>query len=593
MYILWKIMFYPFQLSWRLLNLIREFLTNFLLIMIIFSVLVISCQIQNSLLKIKKGALILDLVGTIVDKPVFYNKFRKYIKFFYISNYRGQENSLYEIVKILRQAKDDKKIYGLILSLKRFKGTDLVSLQYLGKVLSEFRNSGKPIFAIGDSYSQEQYFLASYAKKIYLTPQGEVNLHGFSKNIFFYKSLLDKLKINTHIFRIGKYKTAVEPLLRDNMSIIAKSIETKLVNNLWINFLQKIANNRHENIKKLFPNINLLLSNLRAVKGDSAQFALNNKWVDEVIPNYAIESAMAKIFGWNKLTKSYNGISIYDYKLLPLKFIKNNNFIAVISINGMLIEDKVTPVSSNVYSIISQIRDARKDPKIKAIICKINSPGGSVSASELIREEFEAARMDGKPIVVSMGSVAASGGYWISTPANYIIASPITITGSIGIFGIINTFENSLSVLGIHSDGVTTSPLADSTVSKMMSTELSKIIKLNIENNYNHFVKLVAKSRHKSFEEIEKIGQGRIWIGSDAVVNGLIDELGDFDNAVQKAVALAKIKNYQLNYYNDKLKNNKKFLIQSLIQSQVNFMVNNLHKKCLILSNIYNHLKKI
>jgi len=225
--------------------------------------------------------------------------------------------------------------------------------------------------------------------------------------------------------------------------------------------------------------------------------------------------------------------------------------IAVVMASGAIMDGEETPGNVGGDTTAAQIRDARLDPKIKAIILRVNSPGGSVTASEAIREELAAAQAAGKPIVVSMGGMAASGGYWISTPASYIVANPSTLTGSIGIFGVINTLENSLDSIGVHTDGVATSPLADISTTKALPTEVQQLMQLTIENGYRNFVGLVAKSRHKTPEQIDAIAQGHVWTGSDAKANGLVDALGDFDDAVKKAGELAKVSKPQLSWYQD------------------------------------------
>lgn len=219
--------------------------------------------------------------------------------------------------------------------------------------------------------------------------------------------------------------------------------------------------------------------------------------------------------------------------------------------NGAIMDGEETPGNVGGDTTASQIRDARLDPKVKAIVLRVNSPGGSVSASEVIRAELAAARAAGKPVVVSMGGMAASGGYWISTPANYIVANPSTLTGSIGIFGVINTMENSLDYLGVHTDGVATSPLADVAVTKALPPEVSQMMQLSIENGYKRFITLVADSRKKTPEQIDQIAQGHVWTGQDAKKNGLVDSLGDFDDAVAKAAELAKLKQWHVDYYQD------------------------------------------
>lgn len=547
---LWRIISGPFKWCWRLLNFIREFILNVFLVVLIIGVVGIYLQMRHTPPTLAKGALVMDLTGTVVNKPAMNNKFRQLGReLLGASSNRLQENSLFDVVDTIRQAKNDANITGLVLSLKDFAGADQTSLEYIGKALREFRDSGKPIYAVGDSYSQAQYFLASYANKIYLTPQGTVDLHGTATNNLYYKTLLDKLKVNSHIFRVGTYKSAVEPFLRDNMSDDAREADSRWVGQLWQHYLTTVAANRQTTPEQLFPGAQAMLAGLRAVEGNTAQFALNNKWVDEVASRAAIDTALTQAFGWNKRDKAFNGISIYDYQ--PVTPSQQGGQIAVIFANGAIIDGPETPGSVGGDTTADQIRDARLDPDIKAIVFRVNSPGGSVTASEVIRSELAAARAAGKPVVVSMGGMAASGGYWVSTPANAIIASASTLTGSIGIFGVINTVENTLDSIGVHTDGVATSPLADVSMTKTLPAEFSQMMQLNVENGYRNFITLVAESRHKTPEEIDKIGQGHVWIGSDAVQNGLVDRLGDFDDAVSKAAELAQLKQYQLNWYLD------------------------------------------
>ncbi|MDN6633902.1 MAG: signal peptide peptidase SppA, partial [Enterobacterales bacterium] len=455
--------------------------------------------------------------------------------------------SLFDVVDMIRQAKTDPNITGMVLSLNDFAGADQPSLQYIGKALREFRDSGKPIFATADSYSQAQYYLASYANKIYLSPQGVVDLHGMATNNLYYKTLLDKLKVSTHIFRVGTYKSAVEPMIRDDMSPAARDADNEWLSGMWNNYVATVAANRQITAEQLFPGAEGVLKGLQAAGGDTAKYALDNKLVDGLASRSDVENLFTKAFGWNKTTKDFSAISMYDYT--PPAEKKSGSEIAVIFADGAIMDGQATPGNVGGDTTASQIRDARLNPKIKAIVLRVNSPGGSVSASEVIRSELAAARAAGKPVVVSMGGLAASGGYWISTPANYIFASPSTLTGSIGIFGVINTFENTLDSIGVHTDGVATSPLADLTVTKALPEAFSQMMQINIENGYKNFITLVAKARNKTPEQVDAIAQGRVWLGTDAKKNGLVDQLGDFDDAVAKAAELAKLKTYQLNWF--------------------------------------------
>ncbi|ROR14834.1 signal peptide peptidase SppA [Erwinia sp. JUb26] len=556
MRMLWRAIAGIFKWTWRGLNFVREFILNLFLILLILVGAGIWFQMSSSSAPadVKKGALIVDLSGVVVDKPSVSNKFSKLGRqLIGASSDRLKENSLFDIVDAIRQAKDDSRITGIVLDLRSFAGGDQPSLQYIGKALREFRDSGKPVFATGDSYSQSQYYLASFANKIYLSPQGTVDLHGFATNSLYYKTLLDKLKVNSHVFRVGTYKSAVEPFLRDDMSPAARDADSRWVGELWQNYLNTLAANRQITAEQVFPGARGVLDALQKVGGDTAQYAKESKLVDELASPSVVDQQLVKTFGWDKEAKDYTGISIYDYPLNNTETTESNSKgnIAVIVANGAIMDGEETPGSVGGDTTADEIRQARLDDNIKAIVFRVNSPGGSVTASETIREELAAAKAAGKPVVVSMGGMAASGGYWVSTPANYIIASPNTLTGSIGIFGVINTVENSLDSIGVHTDGVATSPLADVTLTKALPPEVQEMMQLSIEYGYKNFLGLVAKSRNKTPEQVDQIAQGHVWTGSDAKANGLVDALGDFDDAVAKAAELAKVKQPQLDWYQE------------------------------------------
>ncbi|HHK7959011.1 TPA: signal peptide peptidase SppA [Serratia marcescens] len=549
---LWQIIAGIFRWTWRLLNFIRELILNlFLVLLILVGVgIYLSFQSSSTSPAPARGALLVDLSGVVVDQPSVNNRVRQWGReLLGASSSRLQENSLFDVVDSIRKAKDDKNITGMVLQLNDFVGADQPSLRYIGKALREFRDSGKPIFAIGDSYNQTQYYLASYANKVFLSPQGAVDLHGFATNNLYYKSLLDMLKVTTNIFRVGTYKSAVEPLIRDDMSPAAREADSRWIGGLWQNYLETVAANRQLTPQQLFPGAAGVLSGLQAAGGDTARYALDNKLVDELASRTAIENQLVKTFGWDKQVNDFNAISIYDYQ--PKPDANQGGKIAVVFANGAIMDGPQTPGNVGGDTTAAELRQARLDPAVKAVVFRVNSPGGSVSASEVIRSELAAVRAAGKPVVVSMGGMAASGGYWVSTPADYIIASPSTLTGSIGIFGIINTYEKTLDTLGVHTDGVATSPLADIAVTKALPQEFSQMMQLNIENGYKNFLDLVAKSRKMTPQQVDQIAQGHVWLGSDAKANGLVDQLGDFDDAVKKAAELAKLQQWQLDWFVD------------------------------------------
>ncbi|EAQ5969800.1 signal peptide peptidase SppA [Salmonella enterica] len=549
---LWRFIAGFFKWTWRVLNFVREMVLNLFFIFLVLVGVGIWMQIGNgsNSEQTARGALLLDISGVIVDKPSTNHRLGALGRqLFGASSDRLQENSLFDIVNAIRQAKDDRNITGIVLDLKNFTGADQPSMRYIGKALREFRDSGKPVFAVGENYSQGQYYLASFANKIWLSPQGQVDLHGFATNGLYYKTLLDKLKVSTHVFRVGTYKSAVEPFIRDDMSPAAREADSRWIGELWQNYLHTVFANRQISPQQLFPGAQAIIDGLTSVGGDTAKYALDHKLVDALASSADVEKALTKQFGWSKTENNYRAISYYDYSLKTPA--DTGGTIAVIFANGAIMDGEETPGNVGGDTTASQIRDARLDPKVKAIVLRVNSPGGSVNASEVIRAELAAARAAGKPVVVSMGGMAASGGYWISTPANYIVASPSTLTGSIGIFGVINTVENSLSSIGVHSDGVSTSPLADISMTKALSPEVQQMMQLSIEYGYKRFITLVADARKRTPEHIDKIAQGHVWTGEDAKANGLVDSLGDFDDAVAKAAELAKLKQWHLDYYQD------------------------------------------
>ncbi|EAW4989720.1 signal peptide peptidase SppA [Salmonella enterica] len=549
---LWRFIAGFFKWTWRVLNFVREMVLNLFFIFLVLVGVGIWMQIGNgsNSEQTARGALLLDISGVIVDNPSTNHRLGALGRqLFGASSDRLQENSLFDIVNAIRQAKDDRNITGIVLDLKNFTGADQPSMRYIGKALREFRDSGKPVFAVGENYSQGQYYLASFANKIWLSPQGQVDLHGFATNGLYYKTLLDKLKVSTHVFRVGTYKSAVEPFIRDDMSPAAREADSRWIGELWQNYLHTVSANRQISPQQLFPGAQAIIDGLTSVGGDTAKYALDHKLVDALASSADVEKALTKQFGWSKTENNYRAISYYDYSLKTPA--DTGGTIAVIFANGAIMDGEETPGNVGGDTTASQIRDARLDPKVKAIVLRVNSPGGSVNASEVIRAELAAARAAGKPVVVSMGGMAASGGYWISTPANYIVASPSTLTGSIGIFGVINTVENSLSSIGVHSDGVSTSPLADISMTKALSPEVQQMMQLSIEYGYKRFITLVADARKRTPEQIDKIAQGHVWTGEDAKANGLVDSLGDFDDAVAKAAELAKLKQWHLDYYQD------------------------------------------
>ena len=531
---------------WKIINLIREIFLNLvflIIILLIFSGIALIKEVNKQDVIPQSGTLIMDLEGVVVDNSLYSDEIYEIQDKIYGKKVNlSRENSLFDLVQKISQATSDPNIKSLVLKLDNFVGADMSSLQYIGKYLTKFKAANKPIYAIGSNFNQSQYYLASYANKIYLTPLGAVNVFGLSANNLYYKTLLENLKVNTHVFRVGTYKSAIEPFIRDNMSEEARSNTSRWLNLMWNNYLGDISQERKKAPSQLVPLPENMLSELKAANGNMAQYALANGLIDTIATNQEFELEI----------NIKNRVSIYDYqlkeKVMPAS---KEPKIAVVFVNGTITNGENSSNVAGSQDIVEQLRKIRKNlnkNNIQAVILRVNSPGGSVDASEAIRNELEALRSYQIPVVVSMGGMAASGGYWISTASDYIVASPNTITGSIGIFGIVPTIENSLSHIGVYNDGVSTSPLANRSLTQNLSSEMNQFIQMNIDNGYHTFISLVAKARNMTTEQVDNIAQGQVWLGSEGSKNGLVDKLGDFDDAIEMAATLANISDYQIDW---------------------------------------------
>ena len=531
---------------WKIINLIREIFLNLvflIIILLIFSGIALIKEVNKQEVIPQSGTLIMDLEGVVVDNSLYSDEIYEIQDKIYGKRVNlSRENSLFDLVQKISQATSDPNIKSMVLKLDNFVGADMSSLQYIGKYLTKFKAANKPIYAIGSNFNQSQYYLASYANKIYLTPLGAVSVFGLSANNLYYKTLLDNLKINTHVFRVGTYKSAIEPFIRDNMSDEARSNTSRWLNLMWNNYLGDISEERKKAPTQLIPLPENMLSELKAANGNMAQYALANGLIDAIATNHEFELEI----------NIKNRVSIYDYQLKEnVKPTTNEPQIAVVFVNGTITNGENSSNVAGSQDIVAQLRNIRKNlnkNNIQAVILRVNSPGGSVDASEAIRNELEALRSYQIPVVVSMGGMAASGGYWISTASDYIVASPNTITGSIGIFGIVPTIENSLSHIGVYNDGVSTSPLANRSITQNLSNEMNQFIQMNIDHGYHTFISLVAKARNMTTEQVDNIAQGQVWLGSEGSKNGLVDKLGDFDDAIEMAATLANISDYQIDW---------------------------------------------
>ncbi|HCE2456605.1 TPA: signal peptide peptidase SppA [Vibrio parahaemolyticus] len=520
----------------------------------------------------KESALVMNLSGPIVEQRRYVNPMDS-VAGSLLGNEMPKENVLFDIVDTIRYAKDDAKVSGLVLALRDLPETNLTKLRYIAKALNEFKASGKPVYAVGDFYNQSQYYLASYADKVYMAPDGGVLIKGYSAYSMYYKTLLKKLDVSTHVFRVGTYKSAIEPFIRDDMSDAAKESATRWVTQLWSAFVDDVTTNRNINAKVLNPTMEELLTEMKSVDGDLAQLAVKMGLVDELATRQDIRTLFAKEFGSDG-KDSYNAISYYDYlATIRPDYTLANHDIAVVVASGAIMDGQQPRGTVGGDTVASLLRQARNDEKVKAVVLRVDSPGGSAFASEVIRNEVEALKKAGKPVVVSMSSLAASGGYWISMSADKIVAQPTTLTGSIGIFSVITTFEKGFSKLGINTDGVGTSPFSGDGITTGLSEGASQAFQLGIEHGYKRFISLVGSNRDMTVEEVDKVAQGRVWTGQDALSFGLVDQMGDFDDAVELAAKLANVTDYGIYWVEEPLSPTELFLQEFMNQVKVSLGV--------------------
>ncbi|ELB2007141.1 TPA: signal peptide peptidase SppA [Vibrio parahaemolyticus] len=520
----------------------------------------------------KESALVMNLSGPIVEQRRYVNPMDS-VAGSLLGNEMPKENVLFDIVDTIRYAKDDAKVSGLVLALRDLPETNLTKLRYIAKALNEFKASGKPVYAVGDFYNQSQYYLASYADKVYMAPDGGVLIKGYSAYSMYYKTLLEKLDVSTHVFRVGTYKSAIEPFIRDDMSDAAKESATRWVTQLWSAFVDDVTTNRNINAKVLNPTMEELLTEMKSVDGDLAQLAVKMGLIDELATRQDIRTLFAKEFGSDG-KDSYNAISYYDYlATIRPDYTLANHDIAVVVASGAIMDGQQPRGTVGGDTVASLLRQARNDEKVKAVVLRVDSPGGSAFASEVIRNEVEALKKAGKPVVVSMSSLAASGGYWISMSADKIVAQPTTLTGSIGIFSVITTFEKGFSKLGINTDGVGTSPFSGDGITTGLSEGASQAFQLGIEHGYKRFISLVGSNRDMTVEEVDKVAQGRVWTGQDALSFGLVDQMGDFDDAVELAAKLANVTDYGIYWVEEPLSPTELFLQEFMNQVKVSLGV--------------------
>lgn len=510
--------------------------------------------------QVPKGcALILAPAGSILEEQPLFDPAEELLG---LLNKREEERRpvqllLQDIISGLRAAAKDERIKLLVIAPDMLEQAGLDQLRDIGQAIEQFKSSGKVVIATADTYSQGQYYLASWSDEIYLNPMGSVDLHGFGVFNLYLRELLDRLKITFHIFRVGAFKSAVEPLLRNDMSPEAKEDSRRWLTNLWNGWCADIARQRGLLPEAVHAAANNLTANLRAADGDPALMAKNSRLVDGLKTKEEFRQYLQTLVGSNDDGTSFKRIDFSDY----LKTVKTaystpldgkKDRIVILVAQGSIVYGPGGEDQIGSDEMIGRLRRLRQDKQVKALVLRIDSGGGSAFASELIRQELLLLQKAGKKVVVSMGSMAASGAYWIAADADRIFASPRTLTGSIGIFGALPTFEKTLAKAGVFTDGIGTTELAGAgSLMRPLPEAFSQAMQAQIERGYRQFIDIVSQGRNMDRAEVENIAGGRVWDGANAVEIGLVDKLGNLEDAVAAAAQLVNLPPDQAEYFQE------------------------------------------
>ena len=535
-------------------------------------------------------ALVLSPAGPIVEQVAGSND--------PLASIRGQlPTELYvgDLLEVLESASKDERVTDIVLKLDNIEGTGQAVLFDVGNALLKVKGSGKKLVAVGDSYSRSAFYLASFADEIIMNPDGYLFIDGFGRSKLYFKSFLDKLKIDFNIFRVGTYKSAVEPYLRNDMSEAAKKANLAYLDVLWDSWKKVVAGNRGllpKDIQYLVDNADKVISESKEGTG---QALLSYGLIDSLLSRREQREYLKNKFGESENKKTFSQISGFEYFQLiqsEKEINKSENEIAVIIARGTIVDGTQPPGTIGGDSTSNLIKEAHENENVKAIVLRVDSGGGGVFASELIRQELVAAKEKDITIIASMGNVAASGGYWISANAHEIWASHNTITGSIGIFGIMPTINRALDKIGINSDGVKTSSIdLSGDVTQPLDPALSRIMQKEIEYGYERFLSLVSEARGMAIQEVDEIAQGRVWAGSTALELGLVDNLGNLNEAIERAAQIAELNDF-ITYYPTQKVDWRQQLIENF-SSGLKLLIPEVIRENLILKESINSLKEI
>ena len=537
--------------GWGLIKGIQSVLVTLIFFTLLFLVIGAITSIKPP--KVHDGsALVVAPAGLLVEQLTEVDPFQEFLS---LGGGASGEVLVSDVVAAIDRAAKDKRINTLVLKLDSLA----IPMFYASKsyqiadAVDRFKGSGKSVIALGNDYGQAGYLIASHADEIWLHPYGSAMFTGYERSGTYYKSLLENLMVTVHPFKVGEYKSAIEPITRDDMSAADRVANVAFLGDMWAEYTAHVEEQRGLDagaVQRLADNI---AADLRVAGGDSALAAKNAGIVDALMAADEWRASLIEKVGADPESSSFKQIDMHSYLQATSREGSHgggNRDIAVIVAKGSIVDGEAPRGTIGGDTIARLIRQARDSSNTKAIVLRVDSGGGSAFASEVIRRELVAAKAQGIPVVASMGSVAASGGYWISASADEIWAEPTTITGSIGVIGAFMTFEKAAAWAGVHGDGVGTTKLAGAfDPLRPLNPEFADIIQQSVENIYDRFVTLVSTSRDIPEERVREIAEGRVWSAPDALEIGLVDNLGGLDEAIASAAKLANVPTWNVNYF--------------------------------------------
>jgi protease-4 len=522
---------------WRGIDATRRFVLNLLFLIVVIVLLMF--MFGGGLKPLApKTALVLDLKGELVEEKA--GSVRDSV----VAGLSGNARHLIQLRDVLHAldaASKDANIGSVVLLLDEMDGGGLASLREFGAAVERVKAAGKTVVAWGGTYDQKRYMVASHASEVYLHPMGMVLIEGFGRHRNYYRDALDKVGVTVNLMKVGTYKSFAEPYIGNGPSPAAQEADSFLYNALWANYTAEVEKARKLPAGAIAKGIDELPQRMAAANGSAGKVALDWKLIDGLKTRDEVRALMVKRGVYDDGIKSFRQVAFQDYlSRNPPKLL--GDAVAVVVAAGDITEGTGGPGMVGGISTANMIRAAREDKQVKAVVLRINSPGGSAYGSELIRRELELTRNAGKPVVVSMGDVAASGGYWISMSADEVIADPNTVTGSIGVFAILPTADKVVDKLGIHTAGVTTTWLADAyNPLRPLDPRFGQVVQASINHIYDEFTTKAAIARRTTPEKIDAVGQGRVWTGAQAKERGLVDRLGSYNDALQSAAKRAHL----------------------------------------------------